>query len=111
MNLAVSAAVTVRMLNNGQSCIAAKRFIVEEEIADEFESKFTEKMKEVVVGDPMDEETELGPIAREDLLLELHEQVTKSVEDGAKILVGGKRIKRTGYYYPATILTNVKKEC
>lgn len=109
LELAVSAAVTSRMLNNGQSCIAAKRFIIEEEIANDFEKLFVEKMAAIVVGDPLDEKTELGPIAREDLLLELHEQVEKSVEAGAKLLTGGKRLDRKGYYYPATILSDVKK--
>ena len=109
LELAISTAVASRLLNNGQSCIAAKRFIVEEEIAIEFEKQFVKQFEKVVVGDPMDEKTELGPIAREDLLIELHEQVTKSVEDGAKILIGGKRLERKGYYYPATILTNVTK--
>lgn len=109
IELAVQIATTARLLNNGQSCIAAKRFIVVEEIAIEFEKKFIEKFEQVVVGDPMDVKTELGPIAREDLLKELHEQVTRSVEEGAKILTGGSRLERTGYYYPATILSNVKK--
>jgi succinate-semialdehyde dehydrogenase/glutarate-semialdehyde dehydrogenase len=109
LELAVNTAVTARLLNNGQSCIAAKRFIVVEEIAEKFEKEFIKKFEEVAVGDPMDKNTELGPIAREDLLIELHEQVTKSVEDGAKILTGGKRLERKGYYYPATILSDVKK--
>jgi len=109
LELAVNTAVTARLLNNGQSCIAAKRFIVVEEIADEFEKQFVRKFEKVVVGDPMDQNTELGPIAREDLLLELQEQVTKSVEGGAKILIGGKRLDRKGIYYSATILTDVKK--
>jgi succinate-semialdehyde dehydrogenase/glutarate-semialdehyde dehydrogenase len=109
IDLAVQTATTARLLNNGQSCIAAKRFIVVEEIAEEFEKKFVNKFEQVVVGDPMDEKTELGPIAREDLLFELHEQVEKSVENGAKILTGGKRIDRKGYYYSPTILTDVAK--
>ena len=109
LELAVNTAVTARLLNNGQSCIAAKRFIVEESIAEKFEIMFTKKMNEVVVGDPMDRTTGLGPIAREDLLLELHEQVVKSVAMGAKLLTGGFRLNRKGYFYPATILTNVKK--
>ncbi|MCW8848660.1 MAG: aldehyde dehydrogenase family protein, partial [Melioribacteraceae bacterium] len=109
LEMAVNTAVTARLLNNGQSCIAAKRFIVVEEIAEKFEKEFIKKFEEVTVGDPMDKNTELGPIAREDLLIELHEQVTKSVEDGAKILTGGKRLERKGYYYPATILSDVKK--
>ena len=109
IDLAVDTATTARLLNNGQSCIAAKRFIVVDEIADEFEEKFVHKFKNVVVGDPMNNDTELGPIAREDLLIELHEQVSKSVEMGAKLLIGGERLDRKGYYYPATILSNVKK--
>ncbi len=106
---AVSIAVTARLLNNGQSCIAAKRFIIVEEIAEKFEELFVEKMEKVEVGNPMDENTELGPIAREDLLMELQEQVSKSVEKGAKILTGGKRLEKKGYFYSPTILTNIKK--
>ena len=106
---AVNTAVTARLLNNGQSCIAAKRFIVVEDIADEFEKKFVEKMRAVKVGDPMEEETELGPLAREDLLIELNTQVEQSVKAGAEILTGGKRLDREGYCYPATILSNGKK--
>lgn len=106
---AVDVGVFARIMNNGQSCIAAKRFILVDEIADEFENKFIEKMEEVIVGDPMDKKTELGPLAREDLLLELHAQVMASVEKGAKILTGGKRLDRPGYYYPPTVLSNVKK--
>ena len=106
---AVNTAVTARLLNNGQSCIAAKRFIVVEEIAQKFEEMFKARMEKTIVGDPMQEETELGPIAREDLLIELHEQITKSVEAGAKILTGGKRLERKGYYYAPTIISDVKK--
>jgi succinate-semialdehyde dehydrogenase/glutarate-semialdehyde dehydrogenase len=106
---AVEQAVTSRLINNGQSCIAAKRFIVVEEIADQFIEQFVEKMKNIKVGDPTDMETELGPIAREDLLLELDEQVKSSVKAGAKILTGGKRLDRVGSYYPATVLSKVKK--
>jgi len=109
IKLAASTAVTARILNNGQSCIAAKRFIVVEDIVKEFEKLFIQKMESVVMGDPMDSKTELGPIARKDLLLELHEQVVKSVEQGAKLLTGGKRMNRKGFYYPATVLTDVKK--
>lgn len=106
---AVEVGVKARLINNGQSCIAAKRFILVEEIADKFEEKFVEKMKSVKIGDPMKEETELGPIAREDLLLELDKQVKDSVEQGAKILCGGKRLDLNGLFYPATVLSNVKK--
>jgi succinate-semialdehyde dehydrogenase/glutarate-semialdehyde dehydrogenase len=106
---AVNTAVTARLLNNGQSCIAAKRFIVVEEIAKKFEEMFVKKMEATIVGDPMKNETELGPMAREDLLIELHEQITKSVDAGAKILTGGKRLERKGYYYAPTIISDVKK--
>jgi len=106
---AVNTAVTARLLNNGQSCIAAKRFIVVEDIADEFEKKFAGKMNSVKTGDPLKEDTELGPLAREDLLMELNTQVEQSVKAGARILTGGKRLDREGYFYPATILTNVNK--
>ena len=106
---AVDAGVFARTMNNGQSCIAAKRFILIDKIADEFESKFVNKMNSLIVGDPMDSKTELGPIAREDLLMELDYQVKTSVKQGAKILCGGKRIEREGAFYPATVLSNVKK--
>lgn len=106
---ATTVAVKARLLNNGQSCIAAKRFIVVENVLADFEKLFIEKMGKIKVGDPMDKETELGPLAREDLLLELHEQVERSVKKGAKLLLGGKRLDRKGYFYPATILANVKK--
>ncbi len=109
LDTAVKTGVTARLINNGQSCIAAKRFIVVEDIYDEFESKFVEKMEKIIVGNPMDESTELGPLAREDLLLELNQQVQNSVKAGAKILTGGKRLERKGFYYPPTVISNVKK--
>ncbi len=106
---AVSVGVFARTMNNGQSCIAAKRFIVVDEVYDEFEQKFVEKMKQLKIGDPMKDETELGPLAREDLLLELDLQVKESGKEGAKILVGGNRLEVNGAFYPATVLSNVKK--
>ncbi|MBI1939325.1 MAG: NAD-dependent succinate-semialdehyde dehydrogenase [Ignavibacteriales bacterium] len=106
---AAKTAVTARLINNGQSCIAAKRFIVVEKIYDQFEKKFVELMNKVVIGDPMDQQTELGPIAREDLLLELDQQVKQSVAKGAQILCGGNRLNREGFYYAPTILANLKK--
>lgn len=106
---AVNTAVTARLINNGQSCIAAKRFIVVDSVFDEFKQKFVMKMKNIVVGDPMNSDTELGPIAREDLMYELETQVNKSVELGAEILCGGKIIQREGFYFAPTILSNVKK--
>ena len=107
IDAAVKTAITARLINNGQSCIAAKRFIVVEKVYDEFEKKFVELMNKVKIGDPMNPETELGPIAREDLLFELEDQVQRSVQSGAKILCGGKRIAREGFYFEATILANV----
>jgi succinate-semialdehyde dehydrogenase/glutarate-semialdehyde dehydrogenase len=106
---AVNTSVTARLINNGQSCIAAKRFIVVEKVYEEFQKMFVEKMSAVKVGDPMDETTELGPIARKDLLIELEDQVARSVQAGAIILCGGKRINKKGFYFPATILSNVEK--
>lgn len=105
---ASSVGVTARLINNGQSCIAAKRFIVVEDVFDEFLDMFTSKMKAVKLGDPMEEETELGPMAREDLLLELDSQVKHSIEKGAEVILGGERCEGEGSFYPATILTNVK---
>ncbi len=105
---AVKNAVTARLINNGQSCIAAKRFIITKSIYDEFENKFVDEMLKVKVGDPMDIATQLGPIAREDLLIELNEQVRISVEKGAKVLCGGSRIAGNGFFYSPTVLANVK---
>ena len=105
---AVKVGVTARMINNGQSCIAAKRFILVEEIADEFEAKFVENMKAIKVGNPMQSDTELGPLARQDLVNELDAQIKKTVEQGAIILCGGKPIEGKGYFYPPTVITNVQ---
>ncbi|KAF0153117.1 MAG: aldehyde dehydrogenase [Ignavibacteria bacterium] len=107
INSAAQTAVMARLINNGQSCIAAKRFIVVERVYDEFENKFVELMAKIEIGDPMNPETELGPIAREDLLLEIEEQVNMSVINDAKLLCGGKRIPGDGYYFEPTILANV----
>ncbi len=106
---AVKTAVTARLINNGQSCIAAKRFIVVEKVYNEFEKKFVDAMSKVKIGDPTNKETELGPIAREDLLIELETQVNQSVEKGAVVLCGGKRINREGFFYEPTILANLTK--
>lgn len=99
---------TSRLINSGQSCIAAKRFIVTEKVYDEFVEEFTQIMKSKKVGDPFEEATDVGPQAREDLRDELHEQVQKSVEKGAKVLLGGKKPEGTGAYYPVTVLENVR---
>lgn len=98
-----------RLINTGQSCIAAKRFIVVKEAAGEFIRLFKEKMASKTLGDPLDEETELGPLARKDLRDSVHQQVLQSMEKGAECVLGG-RIPEKGYaYYPPTVLTNVKK--
>ncbi len=104
---AAETCVTSRLINSGQSCIAAKRFIVMEKVYDEFAEEFTRLMKAKKVGDPFDEATEVGPQARKDLRDELHRQVQKSVEMGAKILLGGEKPKGAGAYYPVTVLENV----
>ncbi len=106
---AAETAVKSRLVNTGQSCIAAKRFIVVNSIRESFEKKIVEKMKAIKMGDPLDEKTQLGPLARKDLREALHHQVKKSVLKGAKILLGGEIPKQTGAYYPPTILTAVKK--
>jgi len=105
---AVNVGVQARCINNGQSCIAAKRFIVEEPIYDVFVEGFVAKMKSLKVGDPMLRTTDIGPLAREDLLEELDLQVRKSIEKGAKLLLGGKRLEREGYFYAPTVLADVR---
>jgi succinate-semialdehyde dehydrogenase/glutarate-semialdehyde dehydrogenase len=97
-----------RNQNAGQSCIAAKRFIVVDSVYDKFVSKFAEHIKALRVGDPLQKETEVGPMARADLRDELHDQVVRSVESGAKILLGGSVPNQPGAYYPPTVLTDVK---
>jgi succinate-semialdehyde dehydrogenase/glutarate-semialdehyde dehydrogenase len=98
-----------RLVNGGQSCIAAKRFIVVDEVRAEFEKKFVGWMRAAVQGDPMDERTEIGPLARADLRDELHRQVTESIADGAKLLCGGVIPKGPGAFYPPTVLTDVSR--
>jgi succinate-semialdehyde dehydrogenase/glutarate-semialdehyde dehydrogenase len=109
LDAAVSAAVQARVQNNGQSCIAAKRFIVAEAIADEFERKFVAKMQSLRVGDPFDEKTELGPLATPDGVKDLDADVQKTVTAGAKLLTGGHPLQGKGNFYAPTVLTNVPK--
>ena len=104
---AVAVGVKARVLNNGQSCIAAKRFIVEESIADEFERLFVSKMQALTVGDPFDEHTDVGPLATADGLKELDADVQKTIQAGARLLTGGKRLNQPGNYYLPTVLTNI----
>ncbi len=105
---AADACVTSRMINAGQSCIAAKRFIVEEPVAEAFESAVIQAMSRKVTGDPQDPKTDLGPLARLDLRSELHEQVQHSVEAGAACPLGGQLPEGPGAFYPPTVLTNVR---
>jgi succinate-semialdehyde dehydrogenase/glutarate-semialdehyde dehydrogenase len=107
LELAVSTAVTARVMNNGQTCIAAKRFIIEEAIADQFIEKFVEKFRALKVGDPMQSDTDVGPLATPQILAELDLQVKASVDVGAKVLVGGYRIKQEGNFYAPTILADI----
>jgi len=106
---AVSSAVKARIVNNGQSCIAAKRFIVAESIADQFEKAFVAKMEALKVGDPMDASTDVGPLSTADAVETLQADIDKSVQAGAKILTGGKRLPGRGNYYPPTALTDIPK--
>lgn len=107
LEAAVSTAVAARMLNNGQSCIAAKRFIVEESIADEFERRFLKKFQALKIGDPMDENTDIGPLATPGILEDLDKLVQACIEQGSKVLIGGKRLSdRPGNFYLPTILTD-----
>jgi len=106
---AVTTCVNSRLINSGQSCIAAKRFIVVEPLAERFEKLYVEQMKAKKMGDPMQEDSDIGPQARKDLRDDLHRQVTESIKKGAKCLLGGEIPKQKGAYYPPTVLTNVKK--
>ncbi|MGC2465117.1 MAG: NAD-dependent succinate-semialdehyde dehydrogenase [Candidatus Acidiferrum sp.] len=110
LEAASTVAVKARIFNNGQSCIAAKRFIVAESIADEFERKFVSKMEALKVGDPFDEKTELGPLATADGLADLDRDVQTTIGMGARVLTGGKALDRPGNYYAPTVLTNIPEE-
>ncbi|XHR28702.1 MAG: NAD-dependent succinate-semialdehyde dehydrogenase [Chthoniobacteraceae bacterium] len=105
---AVEWAYVGRMNNTGQCCIASKRLIVEEAVADEFTRKFTERMSGLKVGDPLERETELGPLSSEDAAVHLADQIQSAVKEGATVLLGGKRIERKGAFVEPTILTDVQ---
>jgi len=112
---ATATAVKARTINNGQSCIAAKRFIVHAQIYDEFEKRFVESMKALRIGDPMDEATDIGPLATAQILKDLEEQVQVSVAAGAKILTGGQKFKADGdlargNFYEPTVLADIPKD-
>jgi len=109
LDQAVNTAVKARVQNNGQSCIAAKRFILHEAIADSFEEKFVNKMRSLKMGDPFDESTELGPLATSDGVKSLDDEVKRTVAAGAKLLTGGKPVTPGNFYLP-TVLTNIPKD-
>lgn len=109
LELAVETCVASRLINGGQSCIAAKRFIVVEPVRKRFEEMFVEKMKAKTMGDPLQEGVDLGPQARRNLRDELHQQVTRSVAQGARLLLGGVVPQGKGAFYPPTVLTAVRK--
>ena len=104
---AASTAVTARMINNGQSCIAAKRFIIHEKVYDTFLTRFVRGVESVRVGDPMDEKTELGPLATSAIRDELDQQVQASVAAGAKVRTGGKKLDGKGFFYAPTVLVDI----
>jgi succinate-semialdehyde dehydrogenase/glutarate-semialdehyde dehydrogenase len=107
LSRAVETAVQARVINNGQSCIAAKRFIVDERIAGSFEQRFVQRMASLKVGDPMDPATDVGPLATADVLEGLEEQVEKTVQMGGRLLLGGKRLNRAGNFFEPTVLSNI----
>jgi len=109
LDAAIETCVASRLINSGQSCIAAKRFIVVEAVREQFERGFVERMRRARVGDPRVAGVEVGPLARADLRDELHEQVRASIAKGARCLLGGERPEGKGAFYPPTVLTDVRK--
>ena len=107
---AVAAAVKARCINNGQSCIAAKRFIVHQDIADAFEKRFVEQMAALKLGDPMNAATELGPLANADAVVSLDRDVQATVKAGARVLTGGQPVDGPGYFYAPTVLADIPKD-
>src|SRR5688572_2377374 len=110
LDAAITTAVRARTINNGQSCIAAKRFIVHEKIADEFETRFVAAMRSLVVGDPAGTETQVGPLAMQQLVDDLYTQVKESVRLGARVLTGGKPAAREGFYFEPTVIVDIPPE-
>ena len=104
---AVVTAVKARTINNGQSCIAAKRFIVESSIYDKFAAKFVAEMKKLRIGDPQEEATDIGPLATPQIVNDLEEQVDKLVSSGARVLSGGRRLERVGNFFEPTVIDNI----
>ena len=110
LEAAARTAVQARTINNGQSCIAAKRFIVSEQIAEEFEGRFVRGMEELRVGDPLEAETDVGPLATAEILETLDQQVRESVAAGARLLAGGRRLEQPGNYYAPTVLAGIPEQ-
>jgi len=110
LDAAIRTAVKARTINNGQSCIAAKRFIVADSIADEFERRFVAGFEGLRVGDPMDPATDVGPLANESQVETIADQVERSVAAGARVVTGGRRLNGKGFYYAPTVLTGVTPE-
>lgn len=106
---AVKTGIRARTINNGQSCIAAKRFIVHDSIYDEFERRFVKGMSELVVGDPMDRATGIGPLATPQIVKDLEDQVSRAVSSGARVLTGGRRVDRPGNYFQPTVLAGMSR--
>ncbi|QDG65429.1 NAD-dependent succinate-semialdehyde dehydrogenase [Pseudarthrobacter sp. NIBRBAC000502772] len=104
---AAKTAVKARFTNAGQSCVNAKRFIVDEKVADEFVAEFVARTRELVVGDPTDRATTVGPMARANLRAELHDQVLRTVENGGQIILGGNIVDGPGYFYEPTVIDRV----
>ncbi|WP_340100069.1 NAD-dependent succinate-semialdehyde dehydrogenase [Salinibaculum salinum] len=111
LEAAVETGVQARTLNGGQSCIAAKRFIVHEAVYDEYVDRLVDAFENLTVGDPTDQETDVGPQADPDLMEELHDQVQQSIDAGATVLTGGEPLDREGAFYPPTVLTDVPSGC
>jgi succinate-semialdehyde dehydrogenase / glutarate-semialdehyde dehydrogenase len=109
LEAAIETGVTARTINAGQSCIAAKRFILSEQIYDRFVREFVERMRSLKIGDPLDAETEIGPLATEAILRSVDQQVQGSITAGAKLLTGGKRIDRAGFFYEPTVLAKIPR--
>ncbi|HKN25930.1 MAG TPA: NAD-dependent succinate-semialdehyde dehydrogenase [Candidatus Acidoferrum sp.] len=107
---AAATAVKARVINNGQSCIAAKRFIVHEQIADTFEKEFVRRMQSLQLGDPFDAKTDVGPLATPDAVKDIDSDVQKTIQAGAKLLTGGKPVAGPGNFYQPTVLTNIPKD-
>jgi succinate-semialdehyde dehydrogenase / glutarate-semialdehyde dehydrogenase len=106
---AISTAIKARTLNSGQSCIAAKRFFIADKVYDKFLDEFVKRMRSLKIGDPLDETTEIAPLATEQILNGVHDQVQKSIAAGAKLLTGGNRVHGPGFFYEPTVLVDLPK--